>query len=153
MDQASACLLICSINRLLSPSLLLKWWKADPSLSFKTDPHPIHTITSGKIKAAALKTQIEKEYDKLQEQLSDYQRRGIKVIPITSHQYPSWLKTIYDPPPVLFAKGNENLLIKGRKIGVVGREILPHMAKKQFFILQKSLQATSGSLSADSRPE
>ncbi|MCY8487299.1 DNA-processing protein DprA [Bacillus atrophaeus] len=139
MDQASACLLICSINRLLSPSLLLKWWKADPSLSFKTDPHPIHTITSGKIKAAALKTQIEKEYDKLQEQLSDYQRRGIKVIPITSHQYPSWLKTIYDPPPVLFAKGNENLLIKGRKIGVVGTRNPTAYGKKAVFHLTKEL--------------
>ncbi|MCY8279285.1 hypothetical protein, partial [Bacillus inaquosorum] len=28
MDQAAACLMICRINQLLSPSLLLKWWKA-----------------------------------------------------------------------------------------------------------------------------
>ncbi|MCY8414794.1 DNA-protecting protein DprA, partial [Bacillus spizizenii] len=47
MNQAAACLIICRINQLLSPSLLLKWWKADPSMSL-TSP-VLETVTRGKI--------------------------------------------------------------------------------------------------------
>lgn len=57
MDQAAACLTICRINQLLSPSLLLKWWKADPSMSL-TSP-VLQTVTRDQIKAAALKNEIE----------------------------------------------------------------------------------------------
>ncbi len=97
MDQAAACLMICRINQLLSPSLLLKWWKADPSMSL-TSP-VLETVTRGKIKAAALKNKIEEQYPKLQRVLAAYHEQGINPIPISSKQYPFWLKTIYDPPP------------------------------------------------------
>ncbi|KAF1681131.1 DNA-processing protein DprA [Bacillus mexicanus] len=118
MDQAAACLIICRINHLLSPSLLLKWWKADPSMSL-TSP-VFETVTHSKIKAAALKNKIEEHYSNLQRVLAAYREQGINIIPISSKQYPFWLKNIYDPPAVLFAKGDMTLLSKGRKIGIVG---------------------------------
>ncbi|MFH0345657.1 DNA-processing protein DprA [Bacillus vallismortis] len=118
MDQAAACLMICRINKLLSPSLLLKWWKADPSMSL-TSPL-LETVTRGKREAAALKNKIEKHYPKLQRVLAAYHEQGIIPIPISSKQYPFWLQTIYDPPAVLFAKGDMALLSEGRKIGIVG---------------------------------
>ncbi|MGN7374953.1 DNA-processing protein DprA [Bacillus halotolerans] len=120
MDQAAACLITCRINQLLSPSLLLKWWKADPSLSLSNPSCGLETASRGKVRAAALKNKIEEQYPKLQHLLSVYHQQGIKVIPISSDQYPFWLKTIYDPPPVLFAKGDISLLSLGRKIGIVG---------------------------------
>ncbi|KJJ42892.1 DNA repair protein Smf [Bacillus subtilis] len=118
MDQAAACLMICRINQLLSPSLLLKWWKADPSMSLTSSV--LETVTRGKIKTAALKNKIEEHYPKLQCLLDAYHGQGIIPIPISSKQYPIWLKTICDPPAVLFAKGDMTLLSKGRKIGMVG---------------------------------
>lgn len=118
MDQAAACLMICRINQLLSPSLLLKWWKADPSMSL-TSP-VLETVTRGKIKASALKNKIEGYYPKLQRLLDAYHKQDINLIPISSERYPIWLKMIYDPPVVLFAKGDMTLLSKGRKIGIVG---------------------------------
>ncbi|KUP37346.1 DNA-processing protein DprA [Bacillus halotolerans] len=120
MDQAAACLITCRINQLLPPSLLLKWWKADPSMSLTNLSCALETASRGKVKAAALKNKIEEQYPKLQHLLSVYHQQGIKVIPISSDQYPFWLKTIYDPPPVLFAKGDISLLSQGRKIGIVG---------------------------------
>ncbi|MDZ5720262.1 DNA-processing protein DprA, partial [Bacillus sp. SXabc123] len=78
------------------------------------------TVTRGKVKAAALKNKIEEYYPKLQRVLATYHEQGINIIPISSKQYPFWLKTIYDPPAVLFAKGDMTLLSKGRKIGIVG---------------------------------
>ncbi len=111
MDQAAACLTICRINQLLSPSLLLKWWKADPSMSL-TSP-VLQTVTRDQIKAAALKNEIEQLYPKLQRVLAAYREQGINTIPISSKQYPFWLKSIYDPPAVLFAKGD---IRKGEKL-------------------------------------
>ncbi|MCI3987280.1 DNA-processing protein DprA, partial [Bacillus vallismortis] len=49
-----------------------------------------------------------------------YRGQGIIPITISSKQYPFWLKTIYDPPAVLFANGDMALLSQGRKIGIVG---------------------------------
>ncbi|MCY9210319.1 DNA-processing protein DprA [Bacillus subtilis] len=136
MDQAAACLTICRINQLLSPSLLLKWWKADPSMSL-TSP-VLQTVTRDQIKAAALKNEIEQLYPKLQRVLAAYREQGINTIPISSKQYPFWLKSIYDPPAVLFAKGDMTLLSKGRKIGIVGtrnptaygEQVVNHLTKE-----------------------
>ncbi len=120
LDQASRCLMVCSINQIISPSLLLKWWKADHSLSFLPDPHPLTVLSEGKTAPEAIFREIERKDPELDEVLSDYRREGITVIPISSSRYPTWLKAIYDPPAVLYAKGNTLLLEKGRKIGIVG---------------------------------
>ena len=68
----------------------------------------------------AIFREIERKDPELDEVLSDYRRKGITVIPISSTRYPTWLKAIYDPPAVLYAKGNTPLLEKGRKLGIVG---------------------------------
>jgi DNA processing protein len=44
---------------------------------------------------------------------------GAQLIPITSDRYPPRLRDIYDPPPVLFARGDVSLL-QTLMIGVVG---------------------------------
>jgi DNA processing protein len=44
---------------------------------------------------------------------------GAQLIPVTSERYPPRLRDIYDPPPVLFARGKVDLL-QTLMIGVVG---------------------------------
>lgn len=118
MDQASRCLMVCSINQIISPSLLLKWWKADHSLSFLPDPHPLTVLSEGKTAPEAIFREIERKEPELDEVLSDYRRKGITVIPISSSRYPTWLKAIYDPPAVLYAKGTRCFLKKAEKSGL-----------------------------------
>ncbi|WP_339145797.1 MULTISPECIES: DNA-processing protein DprA [unclassified Sutcliffiella] len=50
---------------------------------------------------------------------SIYKEQNIQLITIFDHEYPSLLKEIYDPPLVLYLKGNQHLL-NTRKLGVVG---------------------------------
>ncbi|AGK53070.1 DNA-processing protein DprA [Bacillus sp. 1NLA3E] len=54
------------------------------------------------------------------ELLNHYQRNGINPITIFDDQYPPLLKEIYQPPWVIFAKGNLQFLKNTKKIAVVG---------------------------------
>jgi DNA processing protein len=56
----------------------------------------------------------------IKEQIQQYEKNEIKVITILDKNYPSLLKEIYQPPWVLFAKGNLSLLEKQPKLAVVG---------------------------------
>jgi DNA processing protein len=56
----------------------------------------------------------------IKEQIQQYEKNEIKVITILDENYPSLLKEIYQPPWVLFAKGNISLLEKQPKLAVVG---------------------------------
>lgn len=53
-------------------------------------------------------------------ELSGYRDAGIAVIAFFDGLYPSALSEITDPPPVLFAKGNVELLSHPRQVAVVG---------------------------------
>lgn len=48
-----------------------------------------------------------------------WERQGLTLIPITSPHYPSSLKDLDDPPPLLFLRGREELL-RGPSVAVVG---------------------------------
>lgn len=49
-------------------------------------------------------------YDEAVEQQRACRREGVFVIPMTDPRYPDLLGEIYDPPPVLFARGRTELL-------------------------------------------
>lgn len=59
-------------------------------------------------------------YEWAEAELSGYQDAGVDVIAFFDDRYPSALSEITDPPPVLFAKGNIDLLSQPRKVAVVG---------------------------------
>ncbi|MGV3489430.1 MAG: DNA-processing protein DprA [Tuberibacillus sp.] len=63
-------------------------------------------------------------------QLEQYDKRKIKVITIDDPRYPKLLKEIFDPPWVIYAKGNVNLLNDGPTLGVVGTRRPTHIAYK-----------------------
>ncbi|MCP3739080.1 DNA-processing protein DprA [Rossellomorea sp. BNER] len=53
-------------------------------------------------------------------QIISYQTKGIQLLTILDERYPPLLKQIYDPPWMLFLKGNQNLLEQESKIAIVG---------------------------------
>ncbi|MDQ0481069.1 DNA-processing protein DprA [Guptibacillus hwajinpoensis] len=53
-------------------------------------------------------------------QIKYHANQGIEVIEITSEYYPKILRLIDDPPPVLFCKGNLELLKDDKRIAVIG---------------------------------
>ena len=59
-------------------------------------------------------------------------KNEIRVISINDKEYPEKLKNIYDPPIVIFAKGNIELL-KERAIAVIGSRDTDEYGKKQAY--------------------
>ena len=57
---------------------------------------------------------------KVQKEIDFYESENISVIDYSSSMYPSSLRQIYDPPIVLFAKGNINLLQCETVLAMVG---------------------------------
>lgn len=72
--------------------------------------------------------------------------KGIQIISIVDDNYPEMLKEIYDPPYILFAKGNTKLL-KCPMFGIVGSRKATSYSKKSLELLipdLKSLVIVSG---------
>ena len=63
-----------------------------------------------------LNEKYRKDLDKYLKYMEKY---DIKIITIKDKQYPLKLKNIYDPPQILFAKGNTNIL-NDKSIAIVG---------------------------------
>lgn len=57
-------------------------------------------------------SEIHSQIDKAKEILSRCQDNNIEIIPIISDNYPIQLKAIKDPPPIIYCKGNMELLRK-----------------------------------------
>lgn len=59
------------------------------------------------------------EWDKVDQILADTERAGARLISFDDEKYPPLLKHIYDPPLILWYKGDDNVLSE-KGIGVVG---------------------------------
>ncbi|MEK4629564.1 DNA-processing protein DprA [Solibacillus sp. FSL R7-0682] len=78
---------------------------------------------------------------------SYYRQYCIKAIPYGSEMYPSALMTLYDPPAVLYVKGDSSLLMANNKMAVIGSRaatvyseqvlkfLLPPLINEQFVIV------------------
>lgn len=62
-----------------------------------------------------IKNRNEKYLEKI---LADIEKNNIKVLAITDHDYPEKLKNIYNPPYIIYIKGNKKF--EGPLIGIVG---------------------------------
>lgn len=49
-----------------------------------------------------------------------HRKKGIEIISLNSIDYPELLKQIDDPPPIIYCKGNINLLKENRNIAIIG---------------------------------
>jgi DNA processing protein len=83
----------------------------------------------------------------LLEKLKHYEEQKIGFITILDKEYPALLKNIYDPPWVLFYSGRKELMMRERKMAIVGsrkadeyteaslKNLLPRLVKEGFVIV------------------
>ena len=82
-----------------------------------------------KIISARNKLNLDKEIEKLKE-------KNIKFITLGEEKYPNLLKKIYDPPPVIYYKGNsifsENFIaiVGARRASLYGKKVAMNLASK-----------------------
>lgn len=132
----------------------LPWQKIQQLLNFLGDfDELIHSSPS--IIAKQLNIQEEKvitlinQYKKMRNTSMEayYEHHQIHAIPYNSEWYPNSLKTLYDPPAVLYVKGDKELLKSPKKIAVIGSRaatnyseevlklLLPPLINEQFVIV------------------
>jgi DNA processing protein len=98
--------------------------KKDPTLEtlYRNQPHPVQQTTlfppnNSQNTISPIHTF---QPDLIHEQIRQYKTNEIAVISIFDKEYPKVLKEIYQPPWVLFAKGDLSLLENEPKLAVVG---------------------------------
>lgn len=76
-------------------------------------------------------------YDKMQTTLLQqyYEKHQIYAIPYTSERYPLRLKEMFDPPAVIYAKGNISLLQEPRMMAVIGSRIATNYSENALKLL------------------
>ncbi len=108
----------------LNCKLIRNLLRKDPSLErlYVLSPTEIASFYSiTKQQADVIHQYIRK--NNLSQLLYIYNEQNIQLITIFDHSYPTLLKEIYDPPLVLYVKGNPALL-KTRMLGVVGARMM-----------------------------
>ena len=78
------------------------------------------------------------DLEKLEEEIT---QKDIKAIPLESNDYPYYLKQIYDPPVVLFVKGDLNRCNLEKSLAIVGSRKASHSIKE---ILKKFISDLRG---------
>jgi DNA processing protein len=127
--------------------------KKDPELHAIYDNHPnfiqqnLFSQDSNKLPRLKQEPSGIPKTEIIKKQIHQYERNGIKVITIFDKEYPALLKEIYQPPWILFAKGDVSLLAKESKLAVVGsrqatqygknaiRMIIPGLIKQEVLIV------------------
>ncbi len=83
----------------------------------------------------------------IQELIQQYKNNDIEIVTIVDDDYPNLLKQIYDPPWVLYLRGDRSLLTFEHSLGVVGsrqpseygvealKRVLPPLIKKNYVII------------------
>ena len=79
-----------------------------------------------------------KEKEEIQKYAHYIHENQIQVITIEEERYPAKLKSIYDPPLVLLAKGNLDLLSKNA-IAIVGSRMSDQYGNKEAYEMAKEL--------------
>ena len=82
-----------------------------------------------------------KSLDTARKVLNECKKRGIKIIPYNSDEYPALLKEIHNPPAVLYAKGDTTLLNDTPAVCIVGPREVTDYGKKSAFSLSARLSA------------
>ncbi|KAB7668628.1 DNA-processing protein DprA [Bacillus sp. B1-b2] len=96
----------------------------------KSDPTLSHFSTTRNL-TPKLQQELEKVFDTnfVEEQIVQYEYNQIKTITYFDPLYPSLLKEIYQPPWVLYVKGDLSLLQSKKKLAIVGSRLATSYSK------------------------
>ncbi|MCB2183465.1 MAG: DNA-processing protein DprA [Desulfobulbaceae bacterium] len=135
--------LLDTLALFLTPGLGVRGWQklidvyADPAVVLNTDPAKIRKQVRGvndKVIAALDKDALRKAAE---EELNRAEKQGIGILSQQDEAYPELLRTIYDPPILLYVKGNPSLLrspcigmVGARAASVYGQRIAGDLAKR-----------------------
>lgn len=108
---------------------------ADPTLNtlLIQTSKPYHRVEISK----EMKDDFQSSY--IREQISQYARNGIEAITYFDERYPPLLKEIYQPPWVIYVKGNLSLLNLEKKLAVVGARQATVYSRQTLSIMMKDL--------------
>ncbi|CAM3417047.1 DNA-processing protein DprA [Cytobacillus oceanisediminis] len=105
----------------VSWNMILSILKKDPQLKFLyNDPFYYSSPLLFKNQDSLSDTLHDLHSNRIQEQIRQYPPNGIKIISLFDEEYPVLLKETYQPPWVIYAKGNTDLLKTGTHLAVVG---------------------------------
>ncbi|KMY53604.1 hypothetical protein AC623_06040 [Bacillus sp. FJAT-27231] len=96
-----------------------------------------NTLAIPSSQSAAVVEQLREQI--IQPLISKYESQGIVAIPIYSPFYPALLKTLPQPPWILYAAGNPALLTRERKVAIVGARKANEYGHKSVRLLVPSL--------------
>ena len=99
---------------------LTELYENNPFLDFDNLYDYLETVKKKSLFKLLSFENIQLAKDKAEKLLAAHENEGIKVIPISSEWYPNYLRLIPDPPTILFAKGNIELLKEKQNLAVVG---------------------------------
>jgi DNA processing protein len=106
----------------------------------KKDPQ-LHTLYQNGIESCHLSPTIKNtiRYDlqsqEIRNTICEYEKQGVQTITIFEPEYPSFLRETYQPPWVLYAKGNLSLLTKNKRLAVVGSRQATAFGKNSIEVL------------------
>jgi len=106
--------------------------KKDPQL------HSLYEFRSGSLPstlktAASILEDLKSQH--IMERVNQYERNNIGIITLFDSEYPLLLKETYQPPWVLYAKGDLSLLSANRRLAVVGSRQATVFGKKSIELL------------------
>ncbi len=99
---------------------LIDLYEQYPDLSFDNLSEAVQRMPKKKIAKLLAGENIKTAKEKAGNIIQAHEEKGISIIPISSKWYPDLLRLIPDPPPLLFAKGNLDLLQSPKNIAIVG---------------------------------
>jgi len=91
---------------------------------FRT-PHAIFRASRSELQSAGVPASVAQSiasgcaFEEAVDQQQKVAAAGVSLVPVTDARYPPRLREIFDPPPLLFARGNVDLL-QNLMVGVVG---------------------------------
>ena len=99
---------------------LIQLYENYPELYFDNLSEQIKTMNKKNISKLLSPANSKVAKERAENLITSHEEKGIKVIPISSEWYPKYLRLIADPPTVLYAKGNMELLKEQQTIAIVG---------------------------------
>ncbi|MEI3611559.1 DNA-processing protein DprA [Pseudogracilibacillus sp. SO30301A] len=117
---------------------LIQLYENYPDLNVENISEQIKMIKKKNISKLLSPENIKIAKESAENLIISHGKMDIRVIPISSDYYPEYLRLIEDPPTVLYAKGNIELLKEKQTIAIVGTREPTETGKKAAYKIAKT---------------